>query len=178
VDTEQDLLTRARRWDKTALVEIYEGHNAELYRYAARQLGDSALAEECVAETFSRFLHALRSGGGPDQHLRAYLYRIAHNWISDCLQQRPLLALDADPLSDGLSQESPLCEVIERAECDRVRAALAQLTPEQRQVVVLHYLEGWAHAEIARALFKSVGSVKALQHRALATLRRLLMDQE
>jgi DNA-directed RNA polymerase specialized sigma24 family protein len=48
-----------------------------------RLLGHASLAEDCVAETFARFLKALQKRQGPRDHLQAYLYRIAHNWIVD-----------------------------------------------------------------------------------------------
>ncbi len=177
LDRQEDVVSRARRWEQEALVEIYEAHSAELYRYAARQLGDAALAEECVAETFSRFLRALHAGNGPAHHVRAYLYRIAHNWITDLWLQRTV-SLDAGPQASNPAGEDPLPDVIERIRLDKVRAALAELTPEQRQVVVLRYLEGWPHEEIAQALQKSEGGVKALQRRALASLRRKLLNGE
>ncbi len=52
------------------------------------------------------------------------------------------------------------------------------LTPEQRQVISLKYLEDWTNEEIARSLNKPVGAVKSLQHRALGSLRRLLLKEE
>jgi RNA polymerase sigma-70 factor (ECF subfamily) len=63
-------------------------------------------------------------------------------------------------------------------EIERVRDALRLLTPEQRQVVVLKYLEEWQNQEIAEAIEKQVGAVKALEHRALNTLKRILMREE
>jgi RNA polymerase sigma-70 factor (ECF subfamily) len=59
-----------------------------------------------------------------------------------------------------------------------VRSALFHLTPDQRQVILLRYVEGWELEEIARAVQKPVGAVKALQHRAVARLRRLLAPTE
>jgi RNA polymerase sigma-70 factor (ECF subfamily) len=58
---------------------------------------------------------------------------------------------------------------------DRVRAALKMLTPEQREVIVLKYVEGWENEAVAVQLEKPVGSIKALQHRALDALRRILL---
>jgi RNA polymerase sigma-70 factor (ECF subfamily) len=65
-----------------------------------------------------------------------------------------------------------------QAEQEEVRAALAHLTPDQRQVVLLKYLEGLENEEIAAALGKPLGAVKSLQHRALAALRRILVRAE
>jgi RNA polymerase sigma-70 factor (ECF subfamily) len=77
------LSTDAQQLDKQSLVRVYEEYSPGLYRYAYRLLGDQDLAEECVAETFSRFLQVIRRGRSPDGNLRAYLYRMAHNWAVD-----------------------------------------------------------------------------------------------
>lgn len=161
-----------------ALTDIYDRYNPGLYRYALRLLGDAQLAEDCLSETFSRFLQALRAGQGPETHLQAYLYRVAHNWITDHYRRRPPppLPLDSDRHVDPAA--SPEQVVAATLQQERVRAALARLTPEQRQVVMLKYLEGWENDAIAAALGKPVGAVKALQHRAVAALQRLLLPAE
>jgi len=173
---EQALLEQARNFDLDALAEIYDIYSPGVYRYAYRLLGDACLAEDCVSETFSRFLVALRNGGGPRDHLQAYLYRIAHNWITDQYRRQPPppLALD-EQLAGAAVSAGHSGDVIEQA---RVRAALVRLTPEQRQVVVLKFLEGWQNEAVARLLGKPAGAVKALQHRALAALRRMLLVEE
>ena len=171
------LLRKARKYDQDTLAEIYDQYSPGLYRYAYRQLGDSELAEECVAETFYRFLKALNVGGGPKEHLQAYLYRVAHNWITDRYRRQP----PPLPLEEGIHTD-PELDIQEQVETklqkDQVRAALARLTPDQRQVIVLKYLEGWNNAEVAKMLDKPLGSIKSLQHRALNTLRRILFNSE
>ncbi len=79
-----------------ALAEIYDRYSPGLYAYAMRLLGDACLAEDCVSETFARFLKSLRAGQGPEAYLQAYLYRIAHNWITDHYRRQPMLDLDED----------------------------------------------------------------------------------
>src|SRR5688500_15787913 len=73
--------------DKKTLVEIYERHSPEIFRYAYRMLDDKNLAEDCVADTFLRLLIAVRGDILPD-NIRAYLYRISHNWIIDYYRRR------------------------------------------------------------------------------------------
>jgi RNA polymerase sigma-70 factor (ECF subfamily) len=172
--TERALLERAQRFEEEALAEIFDCYNAGVYRYAMRLLGDPELARECMAETFSRFLTALKRGVGPHDYLQAYLYRIAHNWITDYYRSKvpPSLPLDPELRSDP-AQDPP--EVVADAmELQQVRSALALLTPDQRQVITLKYLEEWENEDIARALNKPIGAVKSLQHRAIDALRRLL----
>ncbi|HSR21607.1 MAG TPA: sigma-70 family RNA polymerase sigma factor [Anaerolineales bacterium] len=174
---EQELLRLARCFDQGALTELYDRHSNGLYYYALRLLGDPLLAEDCAAETFTRLLRALRNGGGPTENLKAYLYRAAHNWIADHYRRTPPV-----PLEDGIhilrADEDPADQAEANLTQARVRRALRLLTSEQQQVVALRFIEGWELVEIAECLQKPVGAVKALQHRALAALQRLLRDQE
>jgi RNA polymerase sigma-70 factor, ECF subfamily len=169
---ESDLLQRAVHLDRAALGEVYDRFSPELYRYARRLLGEAGLAEDCVAETFSQFLGALQAGGGPRTHLRAYLYRTAHNWVTDYYRRQVYLPLDDD--LGGPSESEPHERVGDQMEQEAVRTALVRLTPDQRQVVVLKFVEGWKDDDIARSLGKQVGAVRALQQRALASLERML----
>ena len=168
------LLERARRFEKEALAEIFDRYNAGIFRYAMRLLGDMDLARECMAETFSRFLSALQRGVGPKDYLQAYLYRIAHNWITDYYRSKIPPPLPLDPGLSSDPAEEPPQVVVEEMERQQVRSALALLTPDQRQVIMLKYLEDWENEDIARALNKPIGAVKSLQHRAIEALRRLL----
>jgi RNA polymerase sigma-70 factor (ECF subfamily) len=176
--TEQALLQRARQFDESALIEVYDRFSPGLYRYAMRLLGDVDLAEDCVGETFSRFLFALKHGRGPSQYLQAYLYRVAHNWITDHYRRQPPPPLELKPDLQADPEDDPHQTLVQHLESQRVRSALAGLTPDQRQVIVLKYLEDWENKAIAEALDKPIGAVKALQHRALAALRRLLIGEE
>jgi len=172
--SEKTLLERAHRFDEQALAELYDTHSSGIYRYAMRLLGDEIQAEECVSETFSRFLRALKNGGGPRRYIKAYLYRIAHNWITDQYRKQPENPL---PLEQELYRDRSLLppEILAlEIERQQVRYALENLTPDQRQVIVLRYLEGWKNDEIAQALDKPIGAVKSLHHRGINALRRCL----
>lgn len=174
-NTDQSLLERARRFENPALAEIFDLYNAGIYRYALRLLGDADLASECMSETFSRFLHSLQRGAGPKDHLQAYLYRIAHNWITDHYRSKVPPSLPLEPELRADAAEEPQQAASANLECQQVRAALELLTPEQRLVITLKYLEGWEIEEIAQTLDKPAGAIKSLQHRALEALRRILV---
>lgn len=176
VPSDPILLERARQFDRQALADIYDLYSPGLYRYAMRLLGDVTTAEECVAETFSRFLQALQAGKGPRDYVQAYLYRVAHNWITDLFRhEKPSEELNDDLLPDS----SPDLE--EKIESNlrqaRLRKALHELTPDQQQVILLKYIEDFDNELIARTLKKPVGAVKSLQHRALARLQRIMNEE-
>ncbi len=149
--------------------EIYDRHAPQIYRYIYHRLGNQALAEDLTSEVFVRFLHARVT----PENLLAYLYRSAHNAIVDYIRRNPSFL---EPLDERVAAEradpAQLAEL--ESERARLRRAILRLTPEQQQVIVLRYLEELPNAEIARVLGKPEGAVKALQHRALASLRVLL----
>jgi RNA polymerase sigma-70 factor (ECF subfamily) len=175
--TEPDLLQRAQRYEGKALAEIYDTYSPELYNYAYRQLGNPTQAEECVAETFKRLLEALSQHKGPRDHIRAYLYRIAHNWITDQYRRQPLpdVSLDDQMLSDP--SPSPSQVVAENMQREQLREALMKLNTNQRLVVALKYLEGWSSPEIAQALDRPLEAVKGLLHRGIENLRQHLGEE-
>ncbi len=173
------LLRRVRGGDETALTRAYDEYAPGIYRYAYRLTGHRATAQDVVSDTFRRLLAALRNGGGPTDHLSAWLYRVAHNLVVDGFRRQPE---DAPvPL-----QNAPEIPVPSRAEgrmeheeaVAAARAALAKLTPLQQQVIALRFLEGLSIRETAEITGKTEGAVKALQHRGTNSLRRILEDDD
>ncbi|HOT92124.1 MAG TPA: sigma-70 family RNA polymerase sigma factor [Anaerolineae bacterium] len=176
--TADALLRRARQWNEDALTQIYDTFAPVIYRYVYRHVGHQNTAEEITAETFHRFLVALKQGGGPTEHLSAWLYRVAHNLIVDFYRRQPAQEPESlDGVEETLAEsDRGVVHVEQQMQVERARAALRQLTPLQQQVITLRYLEELSNAEIARVVERTEGAVKALQHRALDSLRRILEE--
>jgi len=175
VSEERELLRLVSRLDTNALADVYDTHSPGIYRYAMRLLGDTCLAEDCVAETFARFLKSLQERRGPSDHLQAYLYRIAHNWIVDLYRNNEKIV----ELDDAIRSDSDLPEeeAAKQIRQKQIRRAIRKLTPDQQKVILLKYLESWSNEEVARLLKKPVGAVKSIQHRALRSLHKLLDER-
>lgn len=169
--TEDELISKLNAFDLDAITLVYDLYCDAIYRYGYRLLGNQNQAEECVSETFSRFLNSLQKGQGPKKTIRPYLYRTAHNWITD-QYRRPL------PYEEGLheniqsNESNPEQLTIIHIENQLTRNFLKDIPANQRQALVLKYLEGLDNNEIAEALNKPVGAVKALQNRGLEALRK------
>jgi len=177
VTTDKELLKLARKFDPVILADIYNTFSPGIYRYAMRLTGDQILAEECVAESFSRLLHAFSTRRGPQDYLQAYLYRIAHNWIVDYYRKKPFEPdlLDEKQADDRCAPEELTGLSLQN---HHLRKAILTLTPDQQQVIALKYLQGLENQEIARIIKKPVSAIKSLQHRALRSLKKLLDQQE
>ncbi len=168
-------INTTRTLDKHDLVVIYEQYSPELFRYASRLLDDSDLAEECVSETFSRFLQSIRGGNRPE-NVRAYLYRAAHNWIIDRYRHQPLPELSLDEELQVESESNPANTVMKAMERQQIHAAIVGLPADQRQVIVLRFMQELSHAEVAAAIGKTIEATRALQHRAVFALRQMLAE--
>jgi len=176
VRDEKDLLRRIYTLDEEALAQVFDTYYAPIYRYVYHHLGSVQSAQDITGEVFRRLLEALRDGKGPRRHLQAWLYRVAHNLVVDERRRsryRNHLPLDAARAVAG--EIDPEEQAESRIACQRVRAALGRLTPDQRQVIILRFLEGLSIREVSRIVGKPPGAVKALQHRALSSLRRHLL---
>ena len=149
-------------------------HYEQIYRYVYRRLGNKDRAENVASETFTRLLDAFKNGKGPTDGVLYWLYRVAYNLVVDLYRQsdREPLPLYEQMLSDQDPQpEQGMLQVQEQA---RVRWAMSQLTEDQQQVLELKFMEGMDNKQVAAILQKTVGSVKSLQHRGLASLERML----
>jgi RNA polymerase sigma-70 factor (ECF subfamily) len=175
---ERKLLEGARNYDRVILAQIYDCYSPGLFKYAMRLLGEAQLSEDCVSDTFSRLLKALRQKSGPRDHLQAYLYRIAHNWITDYYRKPQRITEDLDEAITADPHEQPQEMTDKRMTSQQVRNAILALAPEQRQVITLRYLQEWDFADIADTLEKSIGAVKALKHRGLERLNEILASME
>jgi RNA polymerase sigma factor (sigma-70 family) len=80
--------------------------------------------------------------------------------------------LDETLQSEEFTEE----EVTKRISQKKIREAIHNLTPNQQKVISLKYLEDWSNEEIAQVLHKTVGAVKSIQHHALVSLQKLLLD--
>ena len=173
----EQLLNQARNLDENALTEIYDTYNLELYKYAYRILGDQMQAEDCVSETFNRFLNALHKGKGPKDNIRAYLYRIAHNWITDQFKSKSNKTIQIDIEQFSSKEKLPEIQVHDNLSLERVRLAMKNLTPDQRQVIALKFFEGWNSKEISNIMEKLIGAIKSLQYRAISAMKKLISQQ-
>ena len=168
------LLQKAQCLDPDALGQIFDNHYEQIYCYVQRRLGNADSAQNIASECFCRLLQAYQDGRGPNDGVLYWLYRVAHNLVVDVYRQadRQPLPLYEVVLSDKDPQ--PEEAVLQQQQQYRVRWALAQLTEDQQQVLSLKFFEGMDNEQVADIMHKSIGAVKSLQHRGLASLERFL----
>lgn len=174
---EGPLLERARAYDVEALADLYDRYASRMYSYIYRRVSDPAVAEDLTGELFLRVLRSIRNERAWRDSFSAWLYRIAHNLVVDHYRSQP--PMPVQPLDDclALSDVDPAVTTEEALAGERLRAAIRRLTPDQQEVLALRFGESLTAAETGQIMEKSTGAVEALQHRALASLRRILAGE-
>ena len=172
------MVQRARKLDSEAWVEIYQRHFPSIYGYLLRRTGDPAVSEDLASSVFLGALERIGSFSYRGVPLVAWLFRIAHNQLVDHWRKSERLSNSPLPGQQNDPGNSPQEELELSLLRDDLRRALAQVTEDQRQVLLLRFIHGLGIKEIAYALNKPQGAVKSLQHRGLASLKRVLSRGE
>jgi RNA polymerase sigma-70 factor (ECF subfamily) len=174
--SEEQLLETAIHYDEAALGELYDRYEAKIYSYIFRRTGEQTLAEDLTAQVFLKMLEAIRNRKAWHSSFSGWLYRIAHNLVIDHYRQRghhTQVPLEDAPTLLAVEQ-NPVESAEMKLDAERLRAAISRLTDEQAEVISLRFLEGYSITEVAEMMNKTEGSIKALQYRAVATLRQFL----
>jgi len=174
------LISAAQHGDPKAYDQLYNLYSDKLFRYLYLRLGEREPAEDLAAEVFVRLVRMLPhyriNSARPVAAFSAWLYKIAANLLTDHYRrQRFRRHTDlADQAHLAADSPSPHQHVeTDEAKTD-VWAAVGRLGAEQQAVVLYRFAERCSLAEAAELMGKSLGAVKALQHRALTRLRQLL----
>jgi RNA polymerase sigma-70 factor (ECF subfamily) len=173
------LLERIRRGDTEGAAELFERYAPALLRFTDRMLSDRASAEEVTQEVFVKVISRAHQYDGR-AGVASWLFAIAANACRDRRRRdrrAPVVPLDAapEPRDRAESVEAAIASTQRRR---AVREALAGLSEEQREALVLARYHGMPYAEIAQTLGISVGAVKTRIFRAVESLKARFSEGE
>ena len=164
----------AKDGDPEAFGALFDHFYAPVYRYVAARVGRPSDAEDLAQLVFVKALEAL-----PRYELRGvpfggWLFRLARNVVIDHVRtRREHVTLDII-VQQSAEDDGPDELAALRQDMDSVAFALRRLTPEQREAIQLRFFAGLSAREAAIAMGRQEGTVRGLQFRAIAALRREL----
>ena len=172
------LVELARSGDKDAFGLLYDHYQASIYRFLYYRTRSQALAEDLTSETFFRALRSMNNFRWQGKDFGAWLMTIARNLTTDHFKSgRTRLEMtteDMAPHDD--TTEGPENAVIAGLTNEVLLKALTELPTEQRECLIMRFLQGLSIAETALALSRSDGAVKQLQLRGVRNLAKLLPE--
>jgi len=173
---DQQLISLAVAGNREAFGRLYERHKPRIFRHAYFLTGDFSLAEDLTAQTFLNAFQAISRYEPRGVPFVAWLLRITANLTIN--YRKSLKNGEHTELPEALEAEgeeySPEGSFEHKADSERVWREVRHLSSEQRQVIVMRFVDDLSYQEIAQILGKSVGAVRVIHFRALVNLRHVL----
>lgn len=162
--------------DPEAFGQLYDEYVSQIFRYVYYKVGNYADAQDLTGQTFLRAFENIQSYELRDVAFSSWLYRIAHNLVVDFFRKeskRNDVPIEGHSL--GMSETgNPADELMASHESQQLYNALSRLTNNQREVIVLKFIDNLSNWQVAEIMAISVGAVKSAQKRALIALNRIL----
>jgi RNA polymerase sigma-70 factor (ECF subfamily) len=173
------LVRAAQDGDGEAFGKLYDQYVDSVFRFIYYRVNDRALAEDFTSETFLRALRRISTINYQGRDIGAWFITIARNIVFDHAKSaRFRLELTTGEVIEGNEVEAgPELTVLTRLTNSRLLEAVNALGEEQRECIVLRFLNGLSVAETAAVMGKNDGAIKALQHRAVKRLASALGDE-
>ena len=171
---EEQVVQRAVNGDREAFTYIYDLHFDKIYRYIYVKVHSQAEAEDLTQDVFIKAYEAIKSYKWRDLPFTAWLFRIAHNRVIDHVRKASKEKKAPLEEADAISSGDPVHVTEQNYEIYQLKVALEKLPDAQREVATMRFISELSITEVALALGKSEGTVKALQFNAVASLRKLL----
>jgi RNA polymerase sigma-70 factor (ECF subfamily) len=170
------LVGLAQDGDGEAFGQLYDRYVDTVYRFIYYRVNDRALAEDFTSETFLRALRRISTISYQGRDIGAWFVTIARNIVLDHMKsaRHRLEITTADTIEGNDREPSPEDAVLESLASARLMAAVKQLGDEQRECVMLRFIQGFSVSETATVMGKNDGAIKALQHRAVRKLADLV----
>ena len=161
--------------DANAFGELYDRFVERVFRYLYFRTGSHPEAEDLTEQVFLKAWEAIGRYRWQGRPFLAWLYRLAHNAHIDYVRsQKPTTSLTNDERPIEVASAAAAVDLARTLDAEVLTRALGQLTPDQQQVIVMKFIQGMDNDQIAQTLDKREGAIRALQMRALMSLRRVL----
>ncbi len=168
------LVERAKAGDPDAFGGLFDHYHGPVYRFIASRVSRPSDAEDLAQLVFVKALEALPRYEARGVPFGGWLFKLARNVVIDHIRARREHTMLDDVVERPLDEDGPDELAALRQELDGVARALRSLTPEQREAISLRFFAGLSAREAAEAMGKQEGTVRGLQFRAIAALRREL----
>ena len=163
------LVSSAKNGNAEAFGELYEIYAKDMFRFAYYYMGSSALAEDCVSECVCIAFQKI-GGLRKASAFKSWLFKILHNCCNNALKEkiRSEGNVEFSSLADFSAREDNISEKLS------LKQALALLSPEDREIVILHFCQGYTSKEIGAILDMNDATVRSKILRSGEKMRKFL----
>lgn len=174
----RNLVKKAKGRDPEAFGLLYDEYVDQIFRYIYYKVGNFTEAQDLTGQTFLKSFENIDSYEMRDVAFSSWLYRIAHNLVVDFFRReskRENVPIEEQPPTPS-NRGNPVETVLADLESERLYKAMRKLTHNQREVLVLKFIDNLSNNQVAEIMGISVGAVKSTQKRGLLSLNRILSN--
>ena len=168
--TEDAVLVKAARRDRSAFAALYRRYVTPVYRYLRSRVGNTADAEDLTAQVFMEALEGL-PGYRERGNFAAWLFTIARHKAADHHRRGAVLLPLDEALDNPGEEESPLSWLVRRESLQQLGALVARLDEEKQELLRLRFAAGLSYGQMAAVVGRSEAAVKMAVHRLLKRLQ-------
>jgi RNA polymerase sigma-70 factor (ECF subfamily) len=176
---EYEFIAQAKE-DPEAFALLYQRYVDRIYNYHYRHTSHQVEAEDLTSRTFYRALRSLHRYRETGASFQAWLFRIAHNlvvnWYRDQSRKETISIDEDNPPLLYSKHKGPEQSTVDAEARSTVISVIASLPEERKTLIILKFVEEMTNAEIAAVLGKTEGAIKALYHRTLISLRKMVPE--
>lgn len=174
----RSLVRKARSREPEAFGRLYDEYVDQIFRYIYYKVGNFAEAQDLTGQAFLKAFEHIDSYEMRDVAFSSWLYRIAHNLVVDYFRReskRESIPIEDHPPAAS-TRGNPVETVLADLDSEKLYSALQKLTHNQREVIILKFIDSLSNSQAAEIMGISVGAVKSTQKRGLLALNRILSN--
>jgi RNA polymerase sigma factor (sigma-70 family) len=175
--SDEKIMLQVRDGQLSELTVLFERYHVPLYNFLLRLSGDGAVSEDMAQNVFYRVLRYRQSFEPASGSFRSWVYRMARNVYADHLRQEQKVPGGVGGSEEALERVAAPDVPYSEDQFERLDAAMAKLSADQREILVLSRYQGLKYDEISKIKDISVPAIKVQVYRALRQLRSLYFKQ-
>ena len=167
---DHEIMLSVKNGDIQKLGQLFDKYSKGLYNYFRLQVSDSSTSEDLVQNVFYSILkyrHTFKNGAD----FKVWMYTIARNEKINFFKKKKAFSSDPDHELSDENNKTPEEDLVNRADVDHLRTALEEISPDNRELIIMNRFTGLPYDRIAEILGCRTGALKVRMHRAIKELR-------
>ncbi len=169
----KQIIKKVQKGDIDSFGTIYEIFAERIYRYIYLKVSNKEIAEDLTQQVFIKAWEAIGDFKFKNNPFSSWLYSIARNSVTDFYRKKkPDFSLDEEIKIDLFDEKDLNEELINKEEVDNILKKIYQLPSDQKELLILRFVEDLSYEEIAKIMNKTPLNLRVIQHRALNRLKK------
>jgi RNA polymerase sigma-70 factor (ECF subfamily) len=174
LEGENHIIERAKRGETQAFGLLYDHYHERIYRFIFLKVSNKEDAEDLTHQVFLSAWQNIKNYKEFGFPFSSWLYKISRNAVIDFYRSKKIETSLEEVQNELSSDEIKTDNIDLKIQIEEVMKALKQLKPDYQDIIIMRFVDDLSVKEVAKALDKSEGAIKLMQHRAINNLKKIL----